>query len=92
MALAERLQTANQQYKSGFLCKLMQVTVDPRLSKEDVEAVIKVINSEPSDTNHVPNNRLSLVLREEGFDVSTSAIDRHRRGDCSCNRLKQGDK
>lgn len=92
MALVTKLQEANKEYQNTFLCKLMQVTLDERLSEADVDAILLVINSNPLSVNHVPNNKLAVILREEGFDISTSAIDRHRRGDCSCTRIKQGDK
>jgi hypothetical protein len=92
MTLAAKLQEANKEYQNNFLCKLMQITLDERLSKADVDAIMVVINSNPLSANHVPNNKLAMILRDEGFDISTSAIDRHRRGDCSCTRIKQGDK
>lgn len=88
MTLVERIRKANSEYQNTFICKLMQVTLDPKLSKEDVDALIKTINSGPFDESHVAANRLALALRLEGFDVSASAVDRHRRGTCSCNRLK----
>lgn len=88
MALAERLRAANEKYHNTFICKLMQVTLDPKLTKDDIDALIKIINSRPLDEEHVPNARLSQVLRDEGYDVSASAVDRHRRGTCACNRLK----
>lgn len=88
MALAERLRVAKEKYHNTFICKLMQVTLDPKLTENDVDALIKIINSRPLDEEHVPNIRLSQVLRDEGYDVSASAVDRHRRGTCSCNRLK----
>lgn len=88
MALAERLRDANNVYKTNFVCKLMKVTLDPNITKEDVEALVKIIGLSPHDEGHVPNTRLAYALREEGYDVSTSAVDRHRRGVCSCTRLK----
>jgi hypothetical protein len=88
MALAQRLKAATEAYQNTFICKLMQVTYDPKLSEDDVNAVIRIINSRPGDEEHVPNIRLAYALREEGYDVSPSAVDRHRRGLCSCNRLK----
>lgn len=87
MALAERLRAANERYQKTFVCKLMQVTLDPELSESDVEAVLTIINSRPGDEAHVPNIRLAFALREEGYDVSPSAVDRHRRGICACYRL-----
>jgi hypothetical protein len=88
MALAEKIQKANLAYRNNFVCKLMQVTLDPNLSKEDIDALTLVINSSPLDLSHVPNSQLAQALREEGYDISASAVDRHRRGACSCNRLK----
>lgn len=88
MALAERLRAVKETYHNTFICKLMQVTLDPKLDRDDVNALIKIINSKPLDEEHVPNIRLSQALRDEGYDVSASAVDRHRRGTCSCNRLK----
>lgn len=87
MALAEKLKAANKAYRETFMCKLMQLTLSPSLTKDDVDAIIRVINSNPLDLDHVPNSKLAQALREEGFDISTSAVDRHRRGQCSCNRL-----
>lgn len=88
MALAERLREANNVYKTNFVCKLMKVTLDPNISKEDVEALVKIIGLSLHDEGHVPNTRLAYALREEGYDVSASAVDRHRRGICACNRIK----
>jgi hypothetical protein len=88
MALADRLRVANEKYQTTFICKLMRVTLDPRLSREDVDAVIKIINSRPGDEGYVPNIRIAQALLEEGYDVSTAAVDRHKRGTCSCSRLK----
>ena len=89
MALSERLRVANDSYKKTFVCKLMQVTLDSKLTEQDVAAVGAIINSAPGDEAHVPNIRLAFALREEGYDVSPSAVDRHRRGICSCYRTVQ---
>lgn len=89
MALAERLLAATDTYQhKTFICKLMKITLDPKLTKSDIDAVITIINSTPLDSNHVPNTKLASALREEGYDISTSAVDRHRRGICACNRIK----
>lgn len=88
MALADRLLAATDMYHNKtFICKLMKITLDPKLSKSDVEALVRIISSSPLDHNHVPNIRLASALREEGYDVSPSAIDRHRRGHCACARI-----
>lgn len=91
MALAERLKSVQDSYKNETsVCKLMSVTLSPRLSEEDVDYLLKVIGASYGDEHHVPNIRLAQALREEGFDVSPSAVDRHRRGSCSCGRKVNG--
>lgn len=92
MALAERLQTVKYSYKQKTsACKLIKVTQDPTLSESDVSALLAVINSQPGDEAHVPNIRLAFALREEGYDVSPSAVDRHRNGVCACQRPAKGE-
>lgn len=87
MALSERLRTTQETFKiESSVCKLMSVTLSPRLSEEDVDYLIKTINAVPGDELHMPNTRLAQALREEGFDVSPSAVDRHRNQICSCKR------
>jgi hypothetical protein len=87
MSLAERLTAAREAYAAETqVCKLMSVTFSSALSEVDVDALLKVINARPDDEHHMPNTRLAFALREEGFDVSVSAVDRHRRGACSCGR------
>lgn len=88
MPLADKLKAANDSYRDTFICKLMHAVASPKLSKEDAEAVLAAINSGPLDLSYIPARQLAKALREEGFDISPSAVDRHRRGDCSCNRLK----
>lgn len=87
MALSERLRQTRDQYKAdSTVCKLMSVTLSPKLSEEDVDTLLKIINAQPGDELHVPNVRLAQALREEGFDVSPSAVDRHKNNTCACRR------
>lgn len=91
MALTERLKSIHETYqKDTLLCKLMSVTLSSKLSEEDVSYLLETINARAGDERHVPNIRLAQALREEGFDVSPSAVDRHRRGSCSCGRKVNG--
>ena len=87
MSLAERLNKVRESYSNETqVCKLMSVTFHSGLSAVDVDALIKTINASVGDEHHMPNTRLAQALREEGFDVSASAVDRHRKGTCSCVR------
>lgn len=91
MALVDRIASAKTSYKKGFTCKLMSILQDPKLSEADVDAAISVINSHPMSEDHVPNTRLAYAFREEGYDISSSAVDRHRRRDCACYRIVTGE-
>lgn len=91
MALAERIAVAKRKYKNTFVCKLMSVTLDPELSSKDIDALISAVSSDPLSEDHVPSTRLAYALREEGYDISASAVDRHRRGTCSCYRKASGE-
>lgn len=87
MSLADRLNEVRESYNNETqVCKLMSVTFNSGLSAVDVDALLKAINARAGDEHHMPNSRLAQALREEGFDVSPSAVDRHRRGSCACGR------
>ncbi len=93
MALADRLKTAQYRYKEdNFACKLIAITKDSKLTDKDVAALLSIINSRPGDEDHVPNIRLAYALREEGYDISPSTVDRHRNGICACSRVQGGTK
>jgi hypothetical protein len=87
MTLADRISAAQDQNKNKYVCKLMMITKDPKLSKKDVDALTSVINSTEHSDGHIPNSRLAHALREEGYDISSSAVDRHRGARCACYRL-----
>jgi len=72
---------------SSKLCKLMAVIDGSNLSNEDKKRIEIILSVPESNPAKVPNTTLGRILREEGYDVSNSAVDRHRRGDCSCKRL-----
>jgi hypothetical protein len=86
LALSKKLEEAISEANIK-LCKLAAVLVSPDLSAEDKKYIEEILSVPESNPSRVPNTTLGRILREEGYDVSNSAIDRHRRGDCSCNRL-----
>jgi hypothetical protein len=65
----------------------MAVIDGSNLSNEDKKRIEIILSVPESNPAKVPNTTLGRILREEGYDVSNSAVDRHRRGDCSCKRL-----
>jgi hypothetical protein len=86
LALSKKLEEAVVVANSK-LCKLATVLAGPEISLEDKKHIEEILATPESNPARVPNTTLGRILREEGYDVSNSAIDRHRRGDCPCNRL-----
>lgn len=88
MPLADKLQKASVDYKVAVsTCKLMSLTIDPKISKKDRDALLSIVDLLPHEDGFIPNSRLAALLREEGYDISPSAVDRHRGNRCSCQRL-----
>lgn len=88
MPLMQKLASASEAYKQEIsTCKLASLTVNPKLTKKDQEALKAVINLTSDDDGYIPNTRLASLLQEEGYDISASAVDRHRGNRCSCRRL-----
>lgn len=83
MSLSEKLQAAAS---STPLCVLAELFVNSKLSKQDRENLIAIVATDKNDPSYVASAQLGRILREEGFDISNSTIDRHRRGDCGCGK------
>lgn len=88
MPLADKLQKASTDHKVAVsTCKLMSLTINPKIPKKDREALLSIVDLLPDEDGYIPNSRLASLLREEGHDISSSAVDRHRGNRCSCRRL-----
>ncbi len=86
MTLSNKLEEAMSE-ASNKLCKLGAVIKSSGLSDEDKKRIEIILSIPDSNPAKVPNTVLAKILREEGYDISNSAVDRHRRGDCPCSRL-----
>ena len=91
MPLADKLATASKQYMNNLTtCKLATLISNQELSKKDRDALAQVIGlTDRNDHRFIPHQTLADLLRGEGYDVSASAISRHRGGNCSCRRLEK---
>lgn len=88
MALADKLSQAHEDYQQArTTCKLVALTLDPKVPKKDRDALSEVIDLTENDEGFIPNSTLASLLKEEGYDISASAVDRHRGNKCSCRRL-----
>jgi len=83
MSLSDKLAKASE--KPGSYCKLgvlLYTSVLPEKDKKYLNDVVDV----PSGAPKISNADIARVLREEGYNISDSSVDRHRRKDCSCSR------
>jgi hypothetical protein len=85
MSLSDKLIEASKKAASSA-CKLGLLLLGDKLSDKEKQQLITILQVSEEDPRRVSNVALAKVLRGEGFDISNSSVDRHRRGDCSCNR------
>jgi hypothetical protein len=86
MSLGDKLQSAAVNAASKA-CKVGALLYSSAISKQDKQNLETILSANPDDPTRVANTTLGKILREEGYDISNSAVDRHRRGDCACTRL-----
>lgn len=65
-------------------CALASLYTDERLTKEDQTKLIEVVDAPVSDPKRYSNSNIALALREEGIEISRTAIGDHRRKLCRC--------
>lgn len=88
MPLADKLSSASMEHRRSLTtCKLIALTFNSSIPKKDRDALAEVINLTEHEPGYIPNSKLATLLKEEGYDISASAVDRHRGGTCSCRRL-----
>ncbi len=86
MSLSDKLDIASKT-SSIKLCKIGVILVSTELPEEDRKTLKSVLDVPELTPNRISNVQIGRILREEGYDVSNSAVDRHRRGECSCTRM-----
>lgn len=85
MSLSDKLFAATE--TPTKLCKIGNLfTNNSKLSDQDKSNLKAVLDVEENNPTRINNSTIGRILREEGFDISNSAVDRHRRGDCPCKR------
>lgn len=89
MSLAEKLQTAKTT-ASVRPCKLGSLLDGEVLPKKDKDALIAILDVPEGTPGRLTNKIIAKLIREEGFDVGDSSVDRHRRKDCGCYRTTTG--
>lgn len=86
MSLSDKLSNASKT-SSIRLCKIGAILHSEALPREDRDNLKAVLDVPELDPNRIPNVQIGRILREEGYDISNSAVDRHRRRECPCTRM-----
>lgn len=84
MSLTERLSQRVSQ--SQHLCKVGEIIHGDILSEEDKKVLVDHLEMPIGHPYRLTNVAIVGALRDEGFDVSNSSMDRHRKQQCSCTR------
>lgn len=85
MSLADKLGSASDRAKN-LKCKIGVLISGDALVKKDKENLEAALDAPPPEPGRIPNSTIGALLREEGYDISNSAVDRHRAKSCSCYR------
>jgi hypothetical protein len=90
MSISEKIKQASENPTSLRLCKLGVLLAGTILSEQDKTDITSVLETDITSPNRVSNVALAGILREEGFDISVSAVDRHKKKSCGCYNLSVG--
>jgi hypothetical protein len=86
MSLSDKLSAATTE-NIVKLCKIGNLlTSSSKLPEQDKANLKNVLDVDENNPDRINNSTIGRILREEGYDISNSAVDRHRRGDCPCRR------
>lgn len=85
MSIADKLQTAKTTATTKP-CKLGALMINNILSDKDRDTLATILAVPEGTPGRLTNTAIGKIIREEGFDVGDSSVDRHRRKDCGCYR------
>lgn len=84
MSFAEKLLAASQEASPALRCKVGSIFTSSELTDNDKAALKAALSVPKYIPTRLTNTQLTKLLRAEGFEISLSTLDRHRRGDCVC--------
>lgn len=85
MSLSERFAEASST-EQKTLCKIGVILVNESIPEAERKVLADALDTPKGMPGRLNNSTIGRVLRAEKFDLSNSAVDRHRNHDCACNR------
>lgn len=89
MSLSDRLSSAAEN-SAIRLCKIGMLMAGSSLSEKDKKHLKEVFDTPEGAPNRISNVALCKIFREEGYDISLSTVDRHRKQSCGCYNMAAG--
>lgn len=89
MSLSDRLKSASE-VSNIRLCKIGILMAGTSLSEKDKQHLNDVFAIQDGTPGRISNVALAKIFREEGYDISLSTVDRHRKQSCGCFNVATG--
>lgn len=89
MSLSDRLKSAAE-VSNVRLCKIGLLMAGTSLSEKDKQHLNEVFAIPENAPGRISNVSLCKIFREEGYDISLSTVDRHRKQSCGCFNMAAG--
>ena len=83
MSLSDRL-SKTPASSVGLPCKIGTLLEGTSLSETDRDALRKVLDTPVGAKGRLASTAIVSALREEGYDVGDTAVNKHRRRMCRC--------
>lgn len=81
------LKSLREGHKRSFGLRCCVSRVIETIDKKDLDFLLGALNYDSGYTH----TEIARALQEDGFEyVSTVQVGRHRRGDCSCEKVEAG--
>jgi hypothetical protein len=89
MSLSDKIESASK-HSNIKPCKIGLLLSGTSLSEIDKRSLIAAFETPEGTQGRISNVALSKIFREEGYNISLSTVDRHRRHECGCYNLSAG--
>lgn len=85
MSLSDRLNKVSADAATAS-CKLGNLLAGDQLTAKEKTQIKDILSVPKTAPGRVSHSALAVILRDEGYDISKSSIDRHQRQECTCFR------
>lgn len=84
MSLSERLQKVASSNRPGLPCRLGSLLQGDEIAQKEKDYLEKILDVALGEPTRIPTTAIAAALRQEGYDIGTAAVQRHRRRECRC--------